>query len=131
MLVYLAGKITGLSSKQANEWRETARILLELHGIKAHNPLDGFDIDDEYEPQEIVMRNKFYLLKSDIVIAEMQHKEPSIGTIGEVITANIHNKPIFTWGTAVYNDNPRIKAHITKHFETLEDAVDYIITMYA
>ena len=48
---------------------------------KSTQPLDGFDIDDEYEPQEIVMRNKFYLLKSDIVLAEMQHKEPSIGTI--------------------------------------------------
>ena len=128
MLAYLAGKITGLSSKQANEWRETARILLELHGIKAHNPLDGFDIDDEYEPQEIVMRNKFYLLKSDIVLAEMQHKEPSIGTIGEVITANIHNKPIFTW-EQLFTMIIRIK-NILLHFAPLK-YLDYIVTMYA
>lgn len=130
MLVYLAGKITGLTNEEANMWREKAKTLFKLHGIKAHNPLDGFDVSGDYEPQEIVMHNKFYLYKSDIILAEMEHKEPSIGTIGEIITANMKDKPIFTWGTAAYNNNPWIKAYITKHFETLEDAIDYIIAIY-
>lgn len=130
MLVYLAGKITGLTHEQANVWRELAEALLELNGIKAHNPLDGFDVNGDYEPQEIVIHNKFHLHKSDIILAEMHHKEPSIGTIGEIITANMKDKPVITWGTAEYNNNPWIKAHITKHFETLADAVGYIIAMY-
>lgn len=130
MLIYLAGKITGLTEFEANNWREKAKTMLEIYNIKTHNPLAGFDINGNYEPQEIVVRNKYYIDKSDIILAEMQHSGPSLGTIGEIIYAAMKGKPVITWGRAEYNERAWIKAHVTKHFETLEDAIDYIIAMY-
>jgi len=130
MLVYLAGKITGLTREQAGGWRDVARDYLFLHDINAHNPLLGFDIDGEYDPCEIVARNKFYIQKSDIILAEMAYDEPSLGTVGEIVYANGLGKPVFTWGLANYNNNPWIKEHVTKHFDGIEDALDYIVTMY-
>lgn len=130
MLIYLAGKISGLTQKEANTWREEANFELAINDIKTHNPLDGFDVNGKYEPLEIVNRNKYYIDKSDLVLAEMDYKEPSIGTIGEIVYANMKGKPVITWGKAEYNERPWIKAHVTKHYETLEEALDYIIAMY-
>ncbi len=131
MLIYLAGKITGLTEYEANSWREKAKTMFEIHNIKTHNPLDGFDINGQYEPQEIVMRNKYYIDKANIILAEMNHREPSPGTIGEIVYAATKGKPVITWGMAEYNERAWIKAHVTKHFDTLEEAIDYIIAMYA
>lgn len=130
MLVYLAGKISGLSQNQANEWRDVARDYLSLHDIDTHNPFEGFDVDGKYEPREIVARNKFYIQKSDIILAEMEHNEPSLGTMGEIVYANMLGMPIFTWGTADYNGNPWVETHVNKHFKRLDDALDYIVAMY-
>ena len=55
-LVYLAGKIHGLTQEEANKWRKEASELFNRAGIKTHNPLNGFTVDGQYEPQEIVMR---------------------------------------------------------------------------
>ncbi len=76
------------------------------------------------------MRNKYYIDKSDLILAEMDFREPSIGTIGEIICAYTKGKPVITWGLAEYNKRPWIKAHVTKHFKTLNDAIDYIIATY-
>lgn len=130
MLIYLAGKITGLTEFEANSWREKAKEIFGAYGIKTHNPLDGFDINGQYEPQEIVIRNKYYTDKSDIILAEMDYREPSPGTIGEIVYAAMKGKPVITWGRAEYNESVWIKAHVTKHFETLEEAIDYIMAMY-
>jgi nucleoside 2-deoxyribosyltransferase len=130
MLIYLAGKISGLTQAEASKWRVKAIFSLLRVGIKAHNPLEGFDINGQYEPQEIVIRNKYYIDKSDIILAEMDYREPSPGTIGEIVYAAMKGKPVITWGRAEYNESVWIKAHVTKHFETLEDALDYIVAMY-
>ncbi len=130
MLIYLAGKISGLTQAEASKWRVKAIFSLLRVGIKAHNPLEGFDINGQYEPQEIVIRNKYYIDKSDIILAEMDYREPSPGTIGEIVYAAMKGKPVITWGRAEYNERAWIKAHVTKHFETLEEAIDYIIAMY-
>jgi len=124
-MIYLAGKISGLTRYEANTWREEVKA-----NFNSHNPLDGMGIDGEYTPQEIVARNKYFIDRSDVILAEMQHKEPSPGTIGEIVYANMKGKPVITWGRAEYNENPWIRAHVTKHFDFLDEAIEYIKAMY-
>ena len=130
--VYLAGKMTGLSQKDMIRWRNASRQHLEDNGFKVLCPASlPLDIDNVTD-REIVHSNKYQIRHSDIILAELAYKEISIGTVSEIIFAGTMDKPVIVWGEA-YNivDYPWIKEHTTKHFKTLNKALEYICLNYS
>jgi len=128
--VYLCGKMAGLSKEEMNEWRDKAADDLVEAGYKVLNPVET-DFGTNPSDSEIIHSNDFQIRNSDIILAELDYENVSIGTICEIVEARRQGKPVITWGTA-YNiiNHPHIKGRITRHCEDLESAVQYIIENY-
>ena len=128
--VYLAGAMFGLTLEDMNGWRmSVARELLSC-GFAVLNPVDT-DFGPEPTGREITDSNEFQIRHSDVVLAEFNRETVSIGTVGEVVFAWMINKPVITWGGAVYVEHPWIRERTTRHFASLGDAVDYIVRNYS
>ena len=128
--VYLCGKMAGLSKEEMSEWRDKAADDLVEAGYKVLNPVET-DFGTNPSDSEIIHSNDFQIRNSDIILAELDYENVSIGTICEIVEARRQGKPVITWGTA-YNiiNHPHIKGRITRHCEDLESAVQYIIENY-
>lgn len=135
MRVYLAGKMAGLTLEEMNGWRDTARCALNCrysnHSLgrlpeifETLNPVDA-GIDEDMTDREIVANNKAMIRASNLILAEFDHEEPSFGTVCEVIYADGLGIPVISWGRYPIR-SPWIREHITKHFETLAGATDYL-----
>jgi len=128
--VYLSGKMAGLSKEEMNEWREKAADELVEAGFKILNPVNT-DFGTSVTDSEIIHSNDFQISHSDIILAELNYDQISIGTICEIVEARRQGKPVISWGTAYSIINhPHIRGRITRHFEDLENAVQYIIENY-
>jgi hypothetical protein len=87
--------------------------------------------DENPTAREITDSNNFQIKNSDIILAEFEHRLPSIGTVGEIVKARcLYGTPIITWGKSGRHKHPWIKDHTTAHFDKLEDAVNYIKNNY-
>jgi nucleoside 2-deoxyribosyltransferase len=129
--VYLAGKMDGLTRVQMAGWRDKAKKVLEACGFDCLDPTDLSSCNYVPNSREIVDNNKFHIRNCAVVLAELDHEEVSIGTIGEIIFARELGKPVIAWGTAkrVIN-NPWVTEHATIICEDMGDAVDYILSNY-
>ena len=129
--VYLAGKMSGLTFGEMTAWRVKAENELKKNGFKVLDPTASFAKEKDATPREIVDNNKYQIKWSDIILAELNHNNISIGTIGELVFSREWNKPVIAWGCAksVIN-HPWVQEHVTKIFERMEDAVQYIIDCY-
>jgi nucleoside 2-deoxyribosyltransferase len=131
MCVYLAGKMTGLSPREMNGWRESAADNLSNCGFSVLNPAEqALNSQKVYTAREVVDSNKFQIQNCSVVLAELDHDDVSIGTIGELVYARSIGKPIIGWGTAKITGHPWVVEHTTKIFVTCEDAVNYLINNY-
>ena len=128
--VYLAGKMAGLSKEQMNEWRDKAVDELVEANFNVLSPVNT-DFGTNVSDSEIIHSNDFQIGHSDIILAELDYEQISIGTICEIVEARRQGKPVIVWGTA-YNiiNHPHIRGRITRHCEDLENAVQYIIENY-
>jgi len=128
--VYLSGKMAGLSKEEMNDWREKAAGDLVEAGFCILNPVNT-DFGSNVTDREIIDSNDYQIGHSDIILAELDYEQISIGTICEIVEARRQGKPVITWGTA-YNiiNHPHIRGRITRHFEFLVNAVQYIIENY-
>jgi len=128
--VYLAGKMSGLSKEEMNGWREVSTDKLLEAGYKVLNPVET-DFGTNVSDSEIIHSNDFQIRHSDIILAELDYEQISIGTICEIVEARRQGKPVIAWGTAYSIINhPHIRGRITRHCEDLENAVQYIIENY-
>jgi len=128
--VYLAGKMSGLSRSEMSAWRNAAKIKLAETGFHILNPVNT-DFGTNVTDSEIIHSNDFQIRHSDIILAELDYEQVSIGTICEIVEARRQGKPVIVWGTAYgIINHPHIKGRITRHYEDLVDAVQYIIENY-
>jgi len=126
IVVYLAGKMAGLTRVEMCGWRKWAKKFLEHPWIEI---LDPTVLPADASARKIVESNKGMICKSDVVLAEFNHLDPSLGTVGEIVYAQTIRKPVVAWGAArEIMKNPWVKEHITKRVETLEEAVKYILS---
>ena len=124
--VYLSGKMAGLSKEEMNDWREKAAGDLVEAGFCILNPVNT-DFGSNVTDREIIDSNDYQIGHSDIILAELDYEQISIGTICEIVEARRQGKPVITWGTA-YNiiNHPHIRGRITRHFEFLVNAVQLL-----
>lgn len=129
--VYLAGKMSGITTEEARKWRDEAtKSLMDAPGFAVLDPARTTLCPDPTR-REIVHSNKYQIRNSDIVLAEINHEEISLGTVGEIIFAQSVGKPVVVWGNAYsIMFHPWVWEHTTKRFVLLEDAVEYIKCNY-
>lgn len=127
--VYLAGKMAGLTKEEMSEWRNQATSWL-WEGFYVYDPSDT-PLSENLTSREIVDSNKFQIRNSDLILVELNHDDVSIGTIGEIVFAREHGKPVVAWGGASkIVEHPWVQDHITIHFPDLLSATRYINKNY-
>lgn len=107
--VYLAGPVTGLDFDSATNWRDHAEARLEMHGIRAVNPLRCNEYLRQYGTlaqyinihplstnSGITHRDRFDVMNCDAVLAYFPAEidRVSIGTCIEFGWADICRKPV-------------------------------------
>lgn len=120
--VYLAGPITGLNVKNANDWRIDPKAKLAAMGMIGIDPLrsEPPGINDTYEgtyadpkfgtAKAIASKNMLDVRAADVVLCymprELNPNWPSVGTLAELFIAHAWNKP-----TILVTDEPRLLSH--------------------
>lgn len=114
LTIYLAGRMGGLTKIEYNTWREGLKKKLEIAAgccnsmIQVINPADYFDFDnmEGHTDKEIMQFDLNMVHQSDIVIANINDINESIGTAIEVYEANRLNIPVIA-----YANVPEILEH--------------------
>lgn len=139
--IYLAGKMSGLSFKEMNDWRQDLEMQLELaaqisgYQIQVINPVDYFNFKEKRYQSEIEVEeyDLAHVTSSNIIIVNLDGLNSSDGTKIEIHDARYHNRiPVIVFGNKkLYEDlHPWIKNDITRVEETMEDVVRYIQEFY-
>jgi len=129
-VVYLAGKMSGLTREEMTEWRIEAEDQLNNAGMSVLDPTRTI-LCTNPSAREIVVNNKFQINHSNIVLAEIAFTGISLGTMSEIVYAGTKGKPVISWGKNEVHKYPWISEHTVKHFITLGEALEYIVENYS
>lgn len=140
LIIYEAGKMSGLSYELMNEWRvELKKLLMESAEnydvkVKVINPVSYYNFMNprHHSEKEVMEFDLNYIRKSDIVIVNLDGLNTSIGTCIELYEANKNNIPVIAFGKieTYTNLHPWIKEYISRVDWTKEGLVEYITDFY-
>lgn len=132
--VYLAGRMSGLTFEQMNNWREDATHLLKTKSdfrIHTENPCHYYNFElnpSTYTEKEVKEFDLFLVKNCDIVLVNLDFLD-SIGTAIEIHEAHDNwHKPVIGFGTNVAH--PWMELSLTKKCKTMEEAIDHIMNFY-
>lgn len=139
--IYLAGKMSGLTYQEMNEWRETLRVkLIELgrlrgYKVQAINPVTFYNYEHEFHQseREIEDYDLAHVISSDVIIVNLDGLSSSDGTKLEIFEAYRHHKiPVIALGSKeLYKQvHPWIQSKIMRVEETEEGLLGYIRDYY-
>ena len=130
MRIYLAGPIHHVTPEQATGWRQ--RVHKELAGYaEILDPTAGKDLHAPginttmYQPHEIVEPDIAAVDSVDVLIVDISHFVPMIGTSMEVKHAWEAGKIILTWGIT-NKESYWMRYYTTQMFDTLEELLKYV-----
>ena len=138
--IYLAGKMSGLSYEQMNQWRidfdKYIKTIVDDYKIELDcvNPVNYFNFEEmKYQSHEEIM--KFDLAKvksSDIIVVNLNGLNTSIGTCIELYEAYKKEIPILGIGSdEVFNNlYPWLKVFITRYDNNYIETIRYIRDFY-
>lgn len=132
--IYLCGAMGGLTFEESNKWREESRLYFTTHEynkITCVNPNDYYNFKTPtHKSEHEVKEFDLYKLKhSDLVLANLDHINTSIGSAMELQVAHDNNIPIITFGD-ITDIHPWIIDTIWRNEDVLDDACDYIINYF-
>lgn len=139
--IYEAGKMSGLSFEEMNNWRQELKIQLQnaakMSGylIQVINPVDYYNFQEKryQSEEEIEDYDLSHIITSDIVVTNLNGLCSSDGTKIELHDAKYHNHiPVIAFGDyKLYEKlHPWIQRDITRVETTMEDVVRYIKDFY-
>ncbi len=138
-MIYLSGSMDGVSIEEGNTWRLEASRRFKDAGFDVYNPYDGLDLTKEAhadcKPNEVFHKDIWYLLKSDIVLVNLdlpemiKSKGMPFFTIGECFLAHDRKKILVSW-TNPLQGRHGYEAIVTKTLRNMDEAIDYIIKNY-
>lgn len=141
--IYLAGKMSGLSLNEMTKWRKLFKTGLTKYGelkgcnVEVISPVDYYNFEEKKKHQNEMEVMKFDLSlmkKSDIVIANLQDINTSIGTCIEVYEAWRIGIPVIGYGyggSEVYGEiHPWIANCLTRIEKSDKDTCQYIADFY-
>lgn len=136
--IYECGAMTAFYEigeyEKATQWRKYVKEFFTETNIKTFDPTDNSETHFNYPVDYsggIIYQNYLYLRQCDIVLVNLELFEESIGSIWEVSTAWLQHKPIVAFGKCKkWKDRPHLKSLVTVQLNTVEDACEYILSMY-
>ena len=140
LLIYEAGKMSGLSFSDMNEWRVDLKGRLlktsDVKGLKVKvvNPVTyyNFEYPSHKSEKEIMLFDLNYVRKSDIVVVNISGLNSSIGTCIELYEAYSKNIPVLAFGSIEEYQilHPWVKECITRVDWNMSELVEYITDFY-
>ena len=131
--IYLAGKMSGLTYEQMNNWRRKVKAYLEGYGVQCLNPVDyyNFELDrSTYTEKEIKEFDLFLVKMSSLIIVNLEYPD-TIGTAIELQKAQDWGIPVIAFGrTEERPVHPWLDLCITKECKTMADALNHIVEFY-
>lgn len=132
--IYLCGAMGGLTFEESNMWREESRLYFTTHEynkITCVNPNDyyNFTTPTHKSEHEVKEFDLYKLRHSDLVLANLDHINTSIGSAMELQVAHDNNIPIVTFGD-IKSIHPWVVDTIWRNNDTLDDACDYIMNYF-
>lgn len=136
--VFLSGPIDGLPLDVASSWRQRASTRFADAGVDTYDPTKVIASSPGHTagPNEVFANDRWHLHRSDVMLVNLDlaetiaaHDAPFF-TIGEMFLGHAANLPIITVGK-VFRGRPAYEAIVTRTFDELDDAADYIIATYA
>lgn len=135
-LIYLGGKMTGLSVKEYSEWREKIQdrfYMMDEH-YRCFNPAKHFSFEDVEKgiitDKQAMDIDLYKLRRSDLMVVDFRHGSDSLGTMAEIGIAYDHQIPILGICENVQNLHPWIVSMCNKFFENEYDLVFYAAEHY-
>lgn len=141
LIIYLAGKMSGLRKDDYNGWREelTEDLIAYAHSCGANvqiiNPANYFDFDDmeRHLEKEVMQFDLNMVRQSDILIVNIDNVSDSIGTAIEVYEANRLNIPVIAYskcGIVNNNIHPWIENCLSTIQMNRSELITYIRDFY-
>lgn len=140
--IYLAGKIEGLVWQIAAGWRQVAAERLEDEGIDYYNPCNHVPHElrngiitaervrslGGFRGEELFAQDMFHLQNCNIFLVDLDN--PGSGTLIELGMAYSLQLTIIGFGgSADFKKHPFIYKTVQVMFDTLEEAVEFIINI--
>lgn len=130
--IYLAGAISYYYNtnqpERATKWREKAEKFFADYDIRCFNPC--VNSNGDFSDDIIVKQNIYYLNQCDIILVDLTMITDSVGTIFELTTAQNSDKLVVAFGKTTWGNRPHMKYLIDVKFETLDEALEHIVTAY-
>lgn len=131
----------GISFEEMNNWRARLKEILTTYAefsntkINVINPVDFYNFESKRHQNEMEVEefDLAHVVSSDIIIANLEGLDSSIGTIIELHDAKYHNRiPVIAFGSKDIYDklHPWVKNDITRVEETIYDVAAYIKDFY-
>ena len=140
LLIYEAGKMSGLSYTDMSEWRIELKdklltsAYLKNVNAKVVNPVTyyNFEYPSHKSEKEIMLFDLNYVRKSDIVVVNISGLNSSIGTCIELYEAYSKNIPVLAFGSIEEYQilHPWVKECITRVDWNMSELVEYITDFY-
>ena len=136
--VFLSGMVDGLPLSDCSRWRQRATAVLDAAGFSTYDPTDVMIAAGEsYQasPIEVFTNDRWNLSRSDVVLANLdlpptiESRKAPFFTIGELFLAHAAGLPIVVFGST-FRGRPGYEAIVTKTFDTMDPALDYIVGHY-
>lgn len=120
---------------RATDWREYVYDTLHEAEIRVFDPTENstehYKFPKEYNGG-VIYQNYTYLRNCDILLVNLDMIEDSIGSVWEMSIAWAEHKPVIAFGECEkWRDRPHFQSLITVKTDTVEEACDYIISMYS
>jgi len=133
--VYLCGPIEGLTKKQANEWRDEARIRLALRDIDVLDPTRRISYVDSkctHADARVFKCDLQDISHSSVLLVNLSEELPGKkwGTVAEVAHAHTKNKIIIVYLAKGQWVHPFISQYATEIHYDLKDAIDAVFEYY-
>jgi len=138
MTIYECGAMTAFYKSgeydKATKWRNYVKEYFKESNIKIFDPTDNSEMHFNHPVtyyNGVILQNYTYLKECDLVLVNLEYFEESIGSIWEVSAAWLEHKPVIAFGRCKkFEDRPHYKSLITLQLPSVEDACDYILSMY-
>lgn len=128
--VFLCGPMRGIPKKDALSWRKKATELLSAKFIVKHAYRGREEKETFLDPRSAVARDKYDVLKSDILIVNDTFTDASmIGTAMEVLLAFENHIPVVVFGTA-HNKDYFLNYHSHARCSSLKEACELVNRMF-
>ena len=138
MTVFLSGRIDGLPIAESSGWRQQAAAVLTSAGFDHYDPTRVIrDQGDAYRatPNEVFTNDRWHLSRADVMLVNLDlpqvldTRSAPFFTIGEMFLAHEAGLPIITFGPA-FRGRPGYEAIVTRNFDDLDSALQYILGHY-